>query len=61
MPASMSFSTDSRGEHFVRLRKDLTGFGIHDVVREHFAVDVLARHAQALHPQPLRVGARGAP
>ena len=41
---------DRRGrQHFVRLGDDLTGVGVDDVVREHLAVHVFTRHAQALH------------
>ena len=48
MPALISFSTQCRGQHLVRLRQDFAGLGVDDVVRQDLAVDIFARHAQAL-------------
>ena len=47
------------GQHLVRLGEDLAGVGVDHVVRQHLAVHVLTRHAQARRPWRLRAGVRG--
>ena len=55
MPASISFSTAGGGQHLVGLGDDLAGVGVDHVVRQHLAVQVLARHRQLLDARILEL------